>query len=411
MAEFNAYEFDEEKDENLEQEELVQTRKFSLIELLMIIMLVGIIFTLIVPLRNDKIYRQKVREAVYNLQYIAKVDKAFHDNPDNGYYAYDLSMLNIKKFLLAWGVLFFIINASILSAQDTTMAATESMVKVTGKVDQKQVPLNRFLKFTVRIEWTGDISRYQISELEDPIINNFEIYSTSSADYRMKEAGVDKAAKTYEFLLKPQSLGMGYIEGVMVKYIDNVTGEGHHLVTNRIDVEVIESVPEPGSKNWIYKWIVLLALIIAVAMVIGFEVKKRRERRQKEAEKIQIVPLEEEYLTTLKNTLDLKKPDLVLNEAFWTLSKIFRKYLAQKYDIAALELTTDELLSILSEKIEDESLANMAQEVLTVCDVAKFAGSNGDQNQLVRVYTLVESILEKNLANNKKVENEGKESK
>ncbi len=97
MAEFNAYEFDEEKDENLEQEELVQTRKFSLIELLMIIMLVGIIFTLIVPLRNDKIYRQKVREAVYNLQYIAKVDKAFHDNPDNGYYAYDLSMLNIKK--------------------------------------------------------------------------------------------------------------------------------------------------------------------------------------------------------------------------------------------------------------------------------------------------------------------------
>ena len=320
-------------------------------------------------------------------------------------------MLNIKKFLLAWGVLFIIINASILSAQDTTMAATESMVKVTGKVDQKQVPLNRFLKFTVRIEWTGDISRYQISELEDPIINNFEIYSTSSADYRMKEAGVDKAAKTYEFLLKPQSLGMGYIEGVMVKYIDNVTGEGHHLVTNRIDVEVIESVPEPGSKNWIYKWIVLLALIIAVAMVIGFEVKKRRERRQKEAEEIQIVPLEEEYLTTLKNTLDLKKPDLVLNEAFWTLSKIFRKYLAQKYDIAALELTTDELLSILSEKIEDESLANMAQEVLTVCDVAKFAGSNGDQNQLVRVYTLVESILEKNLANNKKVENEGKESK
>jgi len=93
------------------------------------------------------------------------------------------------------------------------------------------------------------------------------------------------------------------------------------------------------------------------------------------------------------------------------LSKIFRKYLAQKYDIAALELTTDELLSILSEKIEDESLVNMAQEVLTVCDVAKFAGSNGDQNQLVRVYTLVESILEKNLANNKKVEDERKESK
>ena len=94
MAEFNAFEFEEE---NQIEEEIVQSRKFSLIELLMIIMLVGIAFTLIVPLRNDKINRVKMREAVYNLQYIAQKDKEFYNNPDNGYYAYDLDMLNIKK--------------------------------------------------------------------------------------------------------------------------------------------------------------------------------------------------------------------------------------------------------------------------------------------------------------------------
>jgi Tfp pilus assembly protein PilE len=96
MAEFKTFET-EDYNEEVEKQQYDDGRKFSLIELLMIIMLVGIIFTLIIPLRNDKINREKVREAVYNLQYIAKLDEEFHDNPDNGYYAYDLSMLNIKK--------------------------------------------------------------------------------------------------------------------------------------------------------------------------------------------------------------------------------------------------------------------------------------------------------------------------
>ena len=38
------------------------------------------------------------------------------------------------------------------------------------------------------------------------------------------------------------------------------------------------------------------------------------------------------------------------------------------------------------------------QEILHVCDVAKFAGGEGDRSQLDRVYSQIESILEKNLA-------------
>lgn len=62
-------------------------KKFSLIELLMIIMVVGIIFTLIIPLQSDKAIRIKLDEAIKNLQIIARADVAWSDV--NGYFIFD----------------------------------------------------------------------------------------------------------------------------------------------------------------------------------------------------------------------------------------------------------------------------------------------------------------------------------
>ncbi|MFC1887737.1 type II secretion system protein [Candidatus Cloacimonadota bacterium] len=69
--------------------------KFSLIELLMIIMLVGIIFTLIVPLRNDQIRRERLKEAVKNMQIIAREDVKWRNNPNlgDGSFAFDHTVI------------------------------------------------------------------------------------------------------------------------------------------------------------------------------------------------------------------------------------------------------------------------------------------------------------------------------
>ena len=67
--------------------------KFSLIELLMIIMIVGIVFTLTIPLRNDRIIQGKMKEAVKNIQIIARADVAFNEDPANGYYIFEHNVL------------------------------------------------------------------------------------------------------------------------------------------------------------------------------------------------------------------------------------------------------------------------------------------------------------------------------
>lgn len=306
----------------------------------------------------------------------------------------------LKDFTLH---LFFlsILLVSNVAAQDTSDVDYHSEISVKGKVAAKEIPLNRSLLFTVEVEWQGDFKRFQIGEVETPIVENFEIIATSATDRRSSENGITKAAKIYEFELKPESLGMGYIEGVVVKYIDTNTDEAHHIMTNRINVEVGDSVPEPGEHAFGSGWIILLVLLVVIAIAFLVWQARVKKRKRAEQEQVQVVSLEEEYLATLHGSVDLNSPDIVVNQALGSLSKILRRYLSQKYEIAALESTTDNIIQSLRGKDLDASSINTIEEVLNISDLAKFAGSEGDRQELDRVYTLIEAMLEKKFAESK----------
>jgi len=80
-----------------ESTKIEKTKKFSLIELIMIIMLVGIVFTLIIPLRADKLNHGKLKEAVYNMQVIARADVEFKEDPANGYFIFEHTVVQLDK--------------------------------------------------------------------------------------------------------------------------------------------------------------------------------------------------------------------------------------------------------------------------------------------------------------------------
>ena len=306
-------------------------------------------------------------------------------------------MCHLQKHISLLFLLFVLVFPNLL-AQDTSGVDYESQITITGKVAVKEIPLNRFLTFTVKVEWAGDLKRFQIGEIETPMVENFEIYSTSASDKRSSENGITKAAKIYEYTLRPKSLGMGYIEGVVIKYIDMKTDEAHHIMTNRINVKVIDSVPEPGEYSWGMEWIILVIFLLVAAVIFFVWRSSVKQRKLAEQEQVQVVTLEEEYLAMLHDSLDLNSPDISINEAFWTLSKILRKYTSQKYDIAAMESTTEKIVHNLQGKGLDQAMINIIEEILNTSDLAKFAGTEGDRQDLDRIYTLIETMLEKNLA-------------
>ena len=63
----------------------------------MIIMIVGIIFTLVIPLQNDRKIQEKMKEAIRNIQIIARADIEFYQQPGNGYYIFEHTVLTLDK--------------------------------------------------------------------------------------------------------------------------------------------------------------------------------------------------------------------------------------------------------------------------------------------------------------------------
>ncbi len=283
------------------------------------------------------------------------------------------------------------------TAQDSSSTIPTSSIKISAELDKKEVPLNRQVICMVTVEWAGDLKRYQISEIQNPVLENFEIVKTAAGDRRWTENGEVKAARTFEFVLQPKSLGMGYIENLMVTYIDNETGEAEVLVAPRLNAKVIDPVPEPGSRRSLVQWLVLAFFLIGLGVCFIVWYKKRQKQAREAAEAAKVIPLEEQFLQQLRESVKLNSQELKINDAFWTLSKITRKYLSQKYQVPALESTTENIIADLNRMGLDATLVNNIQEILTVSDLAKFAGNVTDRSALDRTYTLLEAILERNL--------------
>jgi hypothetical protein len=217
---------------------------------------------------------------------------------------------------------------------------------------------------------------------------------SSASNWVGEVAGVKQAIKTYEFILKPVSLGMAYIDGMIVDYHDKMYDEPHSLVTNRLEVKVIEPLAEKSNRVLVLTVSGILFLIIVSGGTMML-IKRKREREAELRNKvITIAPPEDKYLEELSQGVDLKSHNA--GEAFSALSKILRRYLSERYHIPALEVTTHEITSELSKLAVSEKIIEQVQEALQSCDVAKFSGGQAESGALDRAYTLVEDILNRN---------------
>ena len=305
----------------------------------------------------------------------------------------------MRKYHTLLITILIFLYGSLCCAQDSTSTdlSLPSEVKSSAFVNQKEVPLNRTVTFTVQIQWSGNLSRFEIEDFENPVVTNFDVVGTSSSNRVGEINGETVAVKEYAFTLQPKSFGMGYIEGVIIKYRDMSTGESSRLITNRLEVKVIDPVPEPGELRLPVFWIVGALIVILVGVFVSLYLRRKQEEQRRREEMENITPLEETYLQELKNSFDITSPEVSINETIAGVSRLFRRYLAEKYGIVALEATTDEVMASLQEKEVEERISKDASEILKTSDVVKFSGGSGDKAELQRVYTLVEDILERNL--------------
>jgi hypothetical protein len=264
-------------------------------------------------------------------------------------------------------------------------------IKISTRVSQTKIPLNRTFELKVTLSWIGDSGMYTVVDLENPMLTNFEIVGTSTTSRSELVNNHTQIFKDFTYILKPKELGMGYVEGVLVKVHDNTVNEDETLSTQRISVEVVDPVPEKDEQKTGWLFILIPFIVLFFGLGLFFWHRKRGVFRKKTVEE-PAQPVESHFLEDLRIQVDLNKPNL--HEDFSTLSKLLRRYLSEKFSLRALELTTDKLLDLLEETAMEENQIGSVEEILERSDEIKFSGIQGTQEELTRFYTLFEGILE-----------------
>jgi len=304
-------------------------------------------------------------------------------------------MDRLQKICMSLAIIFLFFQSG--NAQDSLKVdstAAESGIKLSAFVDNNKVPLNRTLTLIIRLQWYGNLDRYDVHQFDNPIVENLEIVGTASSNKVVNVNNKATAIQDYEYTLKPKNLGMAYIEGIIIKYTDTVLDQDFRLVTNRISVEVTDPVAEPGEHNPLFLIIGILVLL-GVAIIFFVIQKRRKDKAQEEAEPE--ISLEEKYLEELKNAVNFNDTELDVAEAFSALYKLLRRFVAEKFGVPGLEATTAEVITALREKHLDERFINETDEILKTADVIKFSGSGGSRADLERAFTLIEANLQKSL--------------
>lgn len=294
-------------------------------------------------------------------------------------------------FFLAIATFPFLLNAQ--TPADSSLRAPVQ-VSMSAAAAAEEVALNRFAVYTIKLSWRGRLSDIEFHPPDLPQLSNFTIAGSSSSNWVGVENGQPTSIKTFEYSLRPEGLGMGYVDGMRVSYLDKVTGEQHSLYTSRVGIKVTDPLPEPDDAPLGLALTIGLLLCAGLAIVVFQMEARAKKKAAAQAAALAVKPLEDEFLDELKNTVNINTTEL--KDAFATLSKLLRRYLRRRYEIPAQGVATQEVIAAFRHAAASEEQTTAIEEILQTCDLFKFSGETGEPARLARVYALTENFLQLN---------------
>ena len=261
-------------------------------------------------------------------------------------------------------------------------------------VEAEQVPLNREVVYHVELQWTGDLSLYRINEISEPqVVNLIMRGSGSSNRVSTDQAGNPVSIKRITYYFRPLEMGMAYIEAVTIRYEDTAAQLRESLLSGRLGIKIVEPLAEPGKKG---KTVLFWAGLVVVAVLLSLLYFYYRTylRKQREAARLAVQKnetIEERYRRVLKETIHFTSGNL--KENLVDLSRLITAYFSERYDFPAMNLSTENLLRVLREKLSDDGYARM-QDFYQRADMIKFAGDLLTETEFHRLFDIVELVLE-----------------
>ncbi len=291
----------------------------------------------------------------------------------------------------AWLICLFLWPITIF-AQDLSEAISQptSTIELTTYIEKSSVPLNEEVAFHIRLSWLGDMSRYKIVEIPQPLLTNLLMEGSGSKNQiTPAEDGTLRSTKTITYKFKPVEIGMAYIDGLVVKYRDSATGETDMLQSQRVQVKILDALPDSSGNVTAVVYIVLLLLFALTIAYFLMQYLKKRNLTPEESGAPLSIP--RQFLKRMSEEIDPKATNL--GEMSVLLSRIFREFLSREFSFPAANSSIDEVRGALRKRSIAELEINKITELLEKLDVIKFAGGSVDPAEFSNLYGTAENYL------------------
>lgn len=305
--------------------------------------------------------------------------------------SYKLRVTSFKYLLIG---LFANLLISSSFAQNTTVKAV---------LDSQEILIGDQINLDFSVEF-NELVPVAWPVFKDTITGQLEVIESSIPDTVKKETGETVIHQR----LVITSFDTGFIVLPPVQFVFNndstqvLETEPMLIFVSDIPVEMeadIKEIKEPYDVpfNWVslVKW-VLLALLIIALIVVGILLWKKF-KKEPEALLARPKPKRPAHEIALEKLEELRNKKLWQNnqtkQFYIELSDIAREYIEFRFDVLALEMTTDETISALKLKGLEDSKTQSLKQLLQMADLAKFAKYTPISNENEQCFEIARTFV------------------
>lgn len=304
--------------------------------------------------------------------------------------------MSLFSRLLIAALVSMLIWACLSCAENSGKSAEDSdaPVTVSARIEEESIAIGDKIKYIIEVKADRE------TEIEPPVIDE------ALEGFAVRDFGSEKSwlfwegTKIFWFLLDTYETGKHTIPGTAVRYRDKGSEEWQETITNEVELEVksilgdetenadIKDIKGPvGFPNRLYLYILSGTAIAAVIAAVVFFILKRKKKAVET-----VAPPRPAHELAYEALTELEKKDYPgtgrIKEYYIALSDIVRRYLENRFQLRAPEMTTEEfLLSVRQSKELNSDQKGLLREFLSHCDMVKFARYNPETSEIEKSHS------------------------
>jgi hypothetical protein len=283
--------------------------------------------------------------------------------------------------------------ALVLAALFSTQMGWAQSLKINALFDSTTIVIGDQVKLRIEVDQPQK-TKVQFPAFKDTINSKIEVIKTFKSD-TIKNG--DKLHITQEFLVTSFDSGDHYVAPIAFPFEmgpikDTLRSVALHLRVLTLPVDTtkdIRDIKPPYRARIGFAEIWPFLLILLAAVLLGFGIWFLIKKLKKEPVFLQRKTFEPAHIIAIRDLDKLRGEKLWQSgktKLYYTrLTEIIRLYIENRFNVKALEMTSDEIIGELKDAIlqETENIA-LAQKIFTTADLVKFAKSQPlpDENEV-----------------------------